>query len=89
MKKVIPAVFFQKQLNGVSAVVKKPVVLDLFESELRKVVGGRSFTGASAGSKLSTEGSLSYKGSLSYSGTDTYSGSLGWLDVEQADDCGS
>jgi hypothetical protein len=82
MKKVIPAVFFQKQLNGVSAVVKKPEVLDLYESELRKVVGGRSFTGAIAGSPLSTERSLNY------SGTDTYSGSLGWLDVEQADDSG-
>lgn len=82
MKKVIPAVFFQKQLNGVSEVVKKPEVLDLFESELRKVVGGRSFTGASAGSRLPKEGGLSY------SGTETYSGSLGWLDVEQADDCG-
>jgi hypothetical protein len=81
MKKLIPAVFFQKQLNGVSAVVKKPEVLDLFESELRKVMGGRSFTGASAGSTLHTERSLSY------SSIDTYSGSLGWLDVEQADDC--
>jgi hypothetical protein len=82
MKKLIPAVFFQKQLNGVSAVVKKPEVLDLFESELRKVVGGRSFTGARAGSTLSTERTLSY------SGTDTYSGSEGWLDVAQADDSG-
>jgi hypothetical protein len=81
MKKLIPAVFFQKELNGVRAVVKKPEVLDLFESELRKVVGGRSFTGARAGSTLPTEGKLSY------SSTDTYSGSLGWLDVEQADDC--
>jgi hypothetical protein len=61
--------------------VKKPEVLDLYESELRKVVGGRSFTRASAGSMLSPEGSLKY------SSIDTYSGSLGWLDVEQADDC--
>jgi hypothetical protein len=82
MKKLIPAVFFQKELNGVRAAVKKPEVLDLFESELRTVVGGRSFRGDSAGSKLPTEGSLSY------SSIDTYSGSVGWVDVANADDCG-
>ena len=40
MKKIIPALFFQKQLNGVKEVPQKPERLELFESELRTVVGG-------------------------------------------------
>jgi len=40
MKKLIPAVFFQKQLNGVKETPAKPERLELFESELRAVVGG-------------------------------------------------
>jgi len=40
VKKIIPAVFFQKQLNGVKEAPKKAERLELFESELRTVVGG-------------------------------------------------
>ena len=39
MKKIIPAVFFQKPLNGVKDAPKKPERLELFESELRAVGG--------------------------------------------------
>jgi hypothetical protein len=42
MPKVIPAVFFQKQLDGVKADAQKPERLELFESELREVAGGQS-----------------------------------------------
>jgi len=40
--KVIPAIFFQKQLNGVKdkEAPAKPERLELFESELREVGGG-------------------------------------------------
>ena len=71
MKKRIPAVFFQKKLNGVEAAAKTPERLELFESELRGVVGGRLILGGGDGS----------------GGITTYSGSQGWLDVAQADDC--
>jgi len=71
MKKLIPAVFFQKQLNGVQEDPKKPERLELFESELREVVGGRPILGPPDGS----------------GGYTTYSGSAGWADVMQADDC--
>jgi hypothetical protein len=40
MKKNVPAVFFQSQLNGAKAAAKKPEVLELFENQLRAVVGG-------------------------------------------------
>jgi hypothetical protein len=40
VKKIIPALFFQKQLNGVKEAPQKPERLELFESELRTVVGG-------------------------------------------------
>ena len=40
MKKIMPAVFFQKQLDGVEEAVQKPERLELFESELREVAGG-------------------------------------------------
>jgi len=43
MKKLIPAVFFQKHLNGVQEGPKKPERLELFESELREVVGGMRY----------------------------------------------
>jgi hypothetical protein len=43
--KLIPAVFFQKRLNGVEAATKKPERLELFESELRAVVGGMPIGG--------------------------------------------
>jgi len=42
VKKIMPALFFQKQLNGVQEAPKKPERLELFESELRAVVGGLS-----------------------------------------------
>jgi hypothetical protein len=35
MKKLIPASFFQKQLNGVEPTTKMPERLELFENELR------------------------------------------------------
>jgi hypothetical protein len=50
MKKIIPAVFFQKQLNGVQEAPKKPERLELFESELREVVGGLRVNDGSGGS---------------------------------------
>ena len=40
MKKHVPAVFFQNQLNGPRTRVKRPEVLELYESKLREVVGG-------------------------------------------------
>ena len=88
MKRLIPAVFFQKQVNsekqpkGVAAAVKKPLVLDLYESEMRQIVGGRSAAIFSAESRV-TGGTLHYGGEST-----TFSGSEGWLDVAQADDCG-
>jgi len=77
--KLIPAVFFQKNVNGVEAAAKTPERLELFESELRAVVGGtlRAVVGGGAARGLN-DGS---------GGTTTYSGSQGWLDVMQADDC--
>ncbi len=70
-KKLIPAVFFQKKLNGVEATPKKPKRLELFESELRAVVGGDRPVGGPDGS----------------GGVETLSGSFGWLDLSSADDC--
>ena len=69
--KVIPAVFFQKQLDGVKEDAPKPERLALFESELREIAGGRPPVGGPDGS----------------GGYTTYSGSAGWADVAQADDC--
>lgn len=43
MKKHIPAVFFQKHLNGVKTASQKPARLELFENELREVVGGMRY----------------------------------------------
>ena len=40
MKKNVPAVFFQHQLTGRKPTVKRPEVLELFESQLRAVCGG-------------------------------------------------
>jgi len=72
--KVIPAVFFQKQLDGVKEDVQIPERLALFESQLREVVGGTTILGSRlGGAKLS--------------GGTTFSYSAGWLDVLQADDC--
>jgi hypothetical protein len=42
MKKNVPAVFFQHQLNGAHASVKRPEVLELFEKDLGAVFGGRA-----------------------------------------------
>ena len=77
--KLIPAVFFQKKVNGVEVAAKTPERLELFESELRAVVGGlRAVVGGALPTRGLTDGS---------GGTTTYSGSQGWLDVMQADDC--
>jgi hypothetical protein len=78
--KLIPAVFFQKKVNGVEAAARTPERLELFESELRAVVGGalRAGVGGALPRRGVTDGS---------GGTTTYSGSQGWLDVMQADDC--
>ena len=80
--KVIPAVLFQKQLNGGKEDAKKPERLELFESQLREVVGGAMLLGA-------RPGGTTLRVSDGAGGSTTYSGSAGWLDVEQADDCAS
>jgi hypothetical protein len=83
--KLIPAVFFQKKLNGVEAAAKTPERLEQFESELREAVGGAL---RAPGGALRAAGGLRFEGPPDGSGgTTTYSGSQGWLDVQQADDC--
>ncbi|KAB2893763.1 MAG: hypothetical protein F9K40_16955 [Kofleriaceae bacterium] len=42
MKKLVPAVFYQKRVDGNHEEVKRPERLELFDSELRRVVGGRA-----------------------------------------------
>jgi len=71
MKKLIPAVFFQKQAQRGTAPtsVKVPERLEMFDSELDEIVGGMRRVSDGSG------------------GSVTYSYSAGWLDVEQADDC--
>ncbi|KRQ95327.1 hypothetical protein CQ12_40035 [Bradyrhizobium jicamae] len=81
MPKVIPAVFFQKQLDGVKADAQKPERLEIFESELREVAGGQSRLREASGAKLTVGGPDGSGGST------TFSGSAGWVDVMQADDC--
>ena len=81
MPKVIPAVFFQKQLDGVKADAQKPERLELFESQLHEVAGGQSQLRGVAGARLTIGGP---DGS---GGHTTFSGSAGWADVMQADDC--
>ena len=72
IKKVIPAVFFQKQLDSVKGDVQKPERLAVFESQLREVVGGNTIGG---------------RRQVDFDGSTTFSYSAGWLDVLQADDC--
>lgn len=81
--KRIPAVFFQKKVSGVEAAAKMPERLELFESELREVVGGALRT-ALGGARTAYRMPGVSDG---FGGTTTYSGSAGWLDVMQADDC--
>ena len=81
MPKVIPAVFFQKQLNGVKEDAQLPERLELFESQLREVAGGLSRLREVSGAKLTVGGP---DGS---GGQTTFSGSAGWADVSQGDDC--
>jgi hypothetical protein len=81
MTKVIPAVFFQKQLDGFKADAQKPERLELFESQLREVAGGQSQLRQATGARLTIDGP---DGS---GGHTTFSGSAGWADVMQADDC--
>ena len=76
--KVIPAIFFQKQLDGVKEDAQKPARLALFESQLREVVGGTTILGSRLGGAKLRVGL-----------SETYSGSAGSLDVMQADDCTS
>ena len=82
MPKVIPAVFFQKQIDGVKEDAQKPERLELFEGQLREVAGGLSrLSGALSGARL-TVGESDGSG-----GHTTFSGSAGWADVSQGDDC--
>ena len=74
--KVIPAIFFQKQRDGVKEDAQKPERLALFESQLREVVGGATILGSRLGGSK-----------YGYGGSTTYSYSAGWADVLQADDC--
>ena len=76
--KLIPAVFFQKKVNGVEAAAKSPERLELFESELREVVGGALRAAGAAGAVVRAEGGCGCP--------TTYSGSQGWLDLASADD---
>lgn len=80
--KLIPAVFFQKKLNGVEATAETPERLEVFESELREVVGGALRASMGSAPRALTTGGPDGSG-----GTTTYSGSAGWADVMQADDC--
>jgi hypothetical protein len=65
--------FCYMTLDGVKGDVQKPERLELFESELREVLGGATISGSRLG------------GTRYYSTTFSYS--AGWLDVEQPDDC--
>jgi hypothetical protein len=53
MKKIVPAAFFQHQLSGSLATVRRPPALEMYESQLRRVFGGRmttqTFCGDSSG----------------------------------------
>jgi hypothetical protein len=81
MKKLIPAVFFQKRVNGVEAEAKLPERLEMFESELSQVTGGLGGGGTIGGG-----GGVVIGGGDGSGGHTTYSWSKGWLDVLQADD---
>jgi hypothetical protein len=74
-------VFFQKKVNGAEPTAKLPEKLELYESELREVVGGAL--------RRSIGGALPTRAfdDIFKVGTTTYSGSAGWADVMQADDC--
>ncbi len=85
--KRIPAVFFQKKLNGAEAAAKTPERLELFESELREVVGAMSLVGGSFRLAGGVMREVPTGGSDGSGGLTTYSGSAGWADVMQADDC--
>jgi hypothetical protein len=80
--KLIPAVFFQKKVNGVEAAAKTPERLEVFEDELRAVVGGALRSAVGGALRALPTGGPDGSG-----GTTTYSGSAGWADVMQADDC--
>jgi hypothetical protein len=84
MPKVIPAVFFQKQIDGVKEDAQMPERLELFESQLREVAGGQSRLRAVSGLSGAR---LAVGGSDGSGGHTTFSGSAGWADVSQGDDC--
>ncbi len=83
MDRLVPAVFLQKQLDSqkrpsvLSDSIKKPLVLELYEADLEKIVGGEKITFGSNGTCTARK----------TAGVTTYSGSQGWLDLESADDC--
>ena len=85
MPKVIPAVVFQKQLDGVKEDAQKPERLELYESQLREVAGGQSQLREAAGAQAAGA-RLTIGGSDGSGGHTTFSGSAGWADVMQADD---
>jgi len=85
MPKVIPAVFFQKQINGAKEDAQLPERLELFESQLREVAGGASRLAAAAGALSGAR--LAVGPSDGFGGHTTFSGSAGWAGVSQGDDC--
>lgn len=83
MDRLVPAVFLQKKLDGqkrpsvLSDSIKKPLVLELYEADLEKIVGGEKITFGPNGTCTARK----------TEGVTTYSGSQGWLDLQSADDC--
>ena len=83
MDKLVPAVFLQKQLDSkkrpsvLEASIKKPLVLELYEADLQKIVGGEKIVYDPKGTCTADK----------ETGVTTFSGSAGWLDVQQPDDC--
>jgi hypothetical protein len=83
MDRLVPAVFLQKQLDSqerpsvLSDAIKKPLVLELYEADLEKIVGGEKIV-------FGANNTCTVKKTQ---GVTTTSGSQGWLDLESADDC--
>jgi hypothetical protein len=83
MDRLVPAVFLQKQLDNqkrpsvLQDSIKKPLVLELYEADLEKIVGGEKIV----------FGPNSTCTTRKTTGVTTYSGSQGWLDLQSADDC--
>ena len=83
MDKLVPAVFLQKQLDSqkrpsvLADSIQKPLVLELYEADLEKIVGGEKIV-------YGKNGTCTVKKT---EGVTTYSGSQGWMDLQSADDC--